>query len=625
MDKHFRKAALYWAVFLLFKIIFPEPVFSKQSLPVVDWSGKENLKQMPTASANGVYDNFNLKRIDKLLFDPLEQKVEKTVSSPKNALSSQMISAHKMKHVPPSQRTQFEPGPSIPILNTVATDEEDLNYEEDDKAFSSRVYTDTVIYGNYVSKNRFLAPKDQETFYEENLRYELFTSNRMGDSFTLDFDTTWTNDRREYLEGFTLNHFAAESLTPKSRVAVGNVFPEFSQYSITNEIMGLYGEQNFESTSFKAFTGYKSIEKHDLDNPRQVTGFRLSHEKDNAVTLGVNFVMVKDSHDYPSLDYEKPTLRNTVMSGDVKIKPTDNIFLKGEYATSNTEFDRRSGSDPQDSAAYRLSAGYERENYKAEAGVETAGSTFLTAMGESPRDEKAFFGNIYYELNRYFAIKSTLKTSRDNLAGYKDYSVVREIPDLTFTLRPSDYYSDMRVDFTWQPMREYSDGIALLDRNKDMIWAEFNQKAGAMSYYAGLSGYLDRDLIDDTNDRDSNRLNLKLTWDHDNQRSLYGLFSIEQLYYKTLGGSDKTTIYGLGGKSQFHEDLTLQLDFLHEANYMKETSLDSAHDRVTMSLIKEYVGHSRFIIELQGADNRFMLSGNSYVDMSGKIRYQKSF
>ncbi|MBF0546663.1 MAG: hypothetical protein HQM08_19610 [Candidatus Riflebacteria bacterium] len=613
-----RTLFLWLTVFLLFF----RTVYSADPDTSVEWAGKSNGIAKKNLSTAGVVSNFNFKNVSELQYKPFEQKLIEPQFVDVSPIHKTSVSD---KFIPASQGKIEESGPSIPLINKIASNESDLNFSEDDRSFSSKLYSDTTLYCNYISGNPSQSSKNQGTFYVENLKYDLFTTNNAGDSLNLNLDTTHTNDRREYLEGFTLNHFSVESITPDSRIVLGHSLPSFSSYSITNQIIGLFGEQKFSNSSFKAFTGYKSIEPRDFENPRQVMGFRLAHEKDEAVTIGLNAVYVKDSNDNPNSDYDKPTLRNSVLSADVKIKPTENISLQGEYATSNTDFDRRANLDSQDSGAYKFSGAYQRENYQAEVGVETAGTGFLTVMGESPRDEQVFYGRINYQLNRFFSFKGVAKTTRDNMGNYKAFTVIRDLPEFTLTLKPSEYYKDMKLDFYYQPMHEYSDGVNLLDRNKDLMWVEFNQKAGSMKYYVGLSGYTDQDKYFSSNNQENNKIDLKFTWEYDQLRRLYGLYSIEQLYYKTLGGSDKTTIYGFGGRSQFHEDLSLNLDFTHESNYMKINTLDSERDRVVVSLVKEYQNLSRFIIEVEGADNRFMLSDRSFKDVSGKVRYQKSF
>jgi len=582
------------------------------------WSG-------PTAIP-GIYGNFNPRNIPEL---QAGRTLPETGPAPGLELVAQPhareFGSHFVPFHPPSEVRPPEMGTSLPLVDRMPPGYTDLNEREDDVAFSSNLYTDTTIYGNGTSKAKKLSSKTAGTFYEQNLRYDLYTTRSNGDSLAVVVDTVHTNDKREYKEGFTLNQLSVESRTPRSLLVFGHSYPEFSNFTMTQQVMGLYGVQRFQNTEVRSFTGYKAVEKDDLKNPRLVSGVRVEHRHDDAVTLGLNAVSTNDVHENPGSDQDLPTMKNKVYSMDVSVKPTENIYVNGEYAGSDTEFDRAHGAGNQTGNAYRMTGSYGRENYKAEAGVEQAETPFLSYLGESPRDERAYFANFFYEMNRYISTRIGERTSRDNLDLYKRATLVRDQPEIQVTMHPSDYYRDLRVDFFYQPLREYSDNGKFVDRYRDLMWMELKHKAGAMLYFAGFSSTIDKDKIVNTNDRDISKLDLKLTWEYDVSNRLYGVYSVEQLNYKIAGGKDLVNVYGIGGHSQFHEDVSLNLDYTHEQNDPTSSLWDSAQDRVNLALTKEYNNMARMILDLEGSNHTFSMPGRDFADLSAKLRFLRSF
>ncbi len=574
----------------------------------------------------GIFTNFNPRNIPEL---QAGRALPETEPAPGlemlPAPNAREFGSHRVPFYPASQVKPPEMGTSIPIVDRMPPGYTDLNEQEDDRAFSSNLYTDTTIYGNWVSKAKQLSSKTNGTFYEQNLRYDLYTTRRNGDSLAVVVDTVHNNDRREYQEGFTLNQLSVESRTARSQLVFGHSYPDFSNFTMTQQQMGLYGVQRFQNTEVRSFTGYKAVEKDDLKSPRLVTGLRVEHRHDDAVTIGLNAVGTRDVHDNPGASTDLPTIRNKVYSMDMEIRPTENLWVNGEYAGSDTDFDRRHGGGNQTGEAYRVQAGYGRENYKAEAGVEQAETAFLTYLGESPRDERALFGTFFYELNRYLSTRIGARSARDNLDSYKTATLVRDQPEIQVTMHPSDYYRDLRVDFFYQPLHEYSDNGDFVNRYRDLMWMELNHRAGAFRYFAGFSATIDKDKITKANDRDINKYDLKLTWEYDMANRLYALFSQEQLSWKTAGGQDVVGIYGIGGHSQFHEDVSLNLDWTHENNDPANTAWDSSHDRLNLALTKEYNNMARLILDLEGSNHRFTSPGRDYTDLSAKLRFLRSF
>ena len=162
-----------------------------------------------------------------------------------------------------------------------------------------------------------------------------------------------------------------------------------------------------------------------------------------------------------------------------------------------------------------------------------------------------------------------------------------------------------------------------MDRYMDFLWIELNQKAGEMLYYAGLSKTIDRDKIDNLNDRDINRVDLNLTWESDDQHKLYSSLSIENIDYKHTNNSEKTIWKGLGGSAKLNENLSLGLDYIRED--VKSSGILSTHDRVNLSLTREYNPTTRLIIDLSGSRTDFENSDNDYDDYTAKLRLLKTF
>jgi len=608
-------------------LIFLGSGFAASSLQTISRSDVLSFDSPPgPAVLPGAYNNFNPNNIPELQIVPPHKDA--------NQIGGYAFDPNKVKYYLGSHRVPFFPASrvkppplatSIPIIQNASFPDVNLNEEEDDLGSVSEFHTDTTLYGNIVGGARPLSSRERGFFYEENLRYDLFTLRQPDDSLSLVFDSTFSNDRREYKESFILNQLTLESRTPKSLLAFGHSYPEFSNLTMTQQLLGFYGVQGFHNTTVKSFTGYKAMEKDDIKNPRWINGFRLEHQADEAIALAVSAVSTRDTRANPGANQDLPTLKNSLYSVDMEIKPADNVKVYGEAARSKTEFDLRTPLGEQEDTAYRFGGIYMWENFRIEGGVEDAGSAFLTPLGESPRDERIYFGHCFFELNRYFATKFGGRIARDNLANYKTATIVRNQPEFLLILHPSDYYRDMRIDFFYQPSHEYSDNVDVLDRYKDVSWLEINHKAGALRYFAGLTGIIDKYKIAPINDQDITKLDFKLTWEYDAFRSLYGMFSHENFGYKTAGGFDRTIIYGLGGKSQFHDDIDLALEYTHEANDVKTALADSKHDRVNISLTKEYNNQARVIIELEGSNNLFEASNRNFNDLAAKFRFLKSF
>ncbi|MBF0498638.1 MAG: hypothetical protein HQM09_00780 [Candidatus Riflebacteria bacterium] len=598
--------------------------FKSRKAASVDWAKLTDAQASIDQEATpGKSSPFKLGSLSELSGDGRVPDVH--IPPPPRILDGEYVSSHRVLHVPPSQSAEYESGPSIPLVDRRPSGSVVVDDPEQPRSFSSHLYVDTSAYLNTIDKNREMSSRDQGTFYEQNLRHELLSTNHNGDTINVITDVTHSNDKREYKDYVTVNQFTAESRTDRSLLSVGHSSPDFSDLTITSRIAGLYGVQKFSNTEARAFTGYHAIDKTNLQDPRFVNGIRVEHHKDDAVTIGLNAVSSEDLHDTPSSDPNLPTLKNHVMSADIEMRPTDNIYMNGEYAGSVTDFDKHANLGDQTGSAYRFKAGYQRECMHVEGGAEEAESTFLTPLGDGPRDELSYFGNALYELNRYISARGSIRSSRDNLAGYKRDTIHRDEPELDVTLKPSEYYKDLRLDLFYQPLHEYAEDTTFLNHYKTLIWTELHQKAGAMRYFAALSSMEDRDNVAKANDKNIGKMDLKLTWEYDAMRSLYGLYSLEQLSYLGMGGQDRTWIYGLGGKSQFHEDLSLTLDYTHEIDQQRDSSLDSNHDRVNLAFTKEYNNSARFILDFEGANNSFALTGRSFRDLTARLRFLRAF
>ncbi|HNV68370.1 MAG TPA: hypothetical protein PKO06_01635, partial [Candidatus Ozemobacteraceae bacterium] len=535
------------------------------------------------------------------------------------------LGSHIVQTRPASQMRPPEVSTSLALGDDRELQLRNLNESEDEKLYTSQLVTDTTLYGTMVDGARNLSSRSQSTYYEQNIRYDLYSTRLDGHYLSLQLDSTYCNDDREYADAFTLNQLSLESKTPHSRLVFGHAYPEFSRFSMSQQMVGLYGTQKFSHTEAKAFTGYRSITNDALRNPRLVSGFRLQHDSDESFTMGLNAVGTRDRHESPGSSDDLPTLRNKVYSFDCLLKPNENWSFEAEVARSDTDFDQRSEAGNQYANAYRAQGTWTRENAQLQGGIEQADTAFLTMLGESLRDQRAYYGRFFYELNEYVSGRVATRLTRDNLDNYKRATLIRNEPEVQLTFKPSEYYRDLRFEFFYQPLHEYSDNGDFLDRYRDLTWLEMHQKAGAMRYYTGLAWTIDKDKIDRTNDRDTTKFDLKATWEYDAHRQLYGLLGIEQYALKTVGGKDITKTIGLGGRSLFHEDITLDLDYLHEISDVKARQLDSIHDRLTFSVTKEYNNYARFIVSVEGTRHQFDMSDQDYSDVAAKVRLLRFF
>lgn len=534
-----------------------------------------------------------------------------------------MGNPHREYFVPASEQRPPSPAMSIPVVDRRQPMHNDLNEWEEQRLFSSNLYTDTAFYSTWTKGDKHLSSRDQGQFYETNYRYELFSTRRNGDSLSLNFDTTYTNDKRPYRDGFTLNQITVDSRTARSRLVLGHAFPEISEFTMTQSMLGAYGVQEFDYTKISGFAGYYALEKDDLKNPRYVGGFRIEHSRDDSLRFGFNMTGTEDERDNAASSLESPTLANRVLSFDIRMKPTENIFLDAEIAQSDTDYDKRDEVGEQKGDAYRFRTGYERENYRLEAGVEQADTAFISPLGRSPRDERAYFARFYYDLNRYIKTRIGQRVARDNLANYQRSTIVREQTELQVTVKPSEYYRHMRFDFFYYPLHEYSENSGFMNRYKDLLWLEFNHRAGQMVYYAGLSQTIDKDDVDILNDRDIQRFDLCLTWEYDKLNRVYSSYGIEKLSYKRAGGMDQTSWTGFGGSSRFHENMLFSIDYQRET--LDPLTVSSRHDRLNLSLTREYGATARLIIDLEGNRSEFSANAGEFDDYTAKMRYLKAF
>lgn len=530
---------------------------------------------------------------------------------------------HREYFVPASESRPPERFMSIPVVDKTYKAAFDLNEWEEKRFFSSNMYTDTSIYSTHVKGDKSLSPRDKGSFYDVNYRYELFTSKVGGDSLSLNIDATYTNNKRRYEDGFTLNHFSLESNTNRSRMVLGDAFPEMSPYSFTQEIMGAYGVQYFDSTAVSMFGGYHAPDKSDIKNPRYVGGMRLEHARDDSFQVGLNIVGLNDKRENAGSTLLDPTMYSRILSLDARVRPTENLYLTAEIAQSETDFDKRAGAGRLRGGAYNTVAGYEKQGYRLEAGIEKADTEFASPLGQAPRDEESAFARFYYDLNKYISGKAGIRSSKDNIANYLSSTIKREETEFQVTVRPSEYYKNMRFDFFYRPTHEFSDTPGFMSIYKDMYWLEFNNRTGNMLYYLALSQTLDRDDIDMTNDSDTRRYDLSLTWEYDKNNKVYGSLGIEDVTYKRANLNEKSRWLGLGGASKFSDAVLIALDYRREN--LNPHTVSSVHDWLNLSLTREYSKSTSLVIDLEANKSEFAQEGANYEDYTAKLRLLKAF
>ncbi|MDD3377802.1 MAG: hypothetical protein BWY02_01540 [bacterium ADurb.Bin157] len=530
---------------------------------------------------------------------------------------------HKDYFVPASEARPPERSLSIPVVDNTIPGHFDMNEYEEDRFFSSNLYTDTAFYNTHVKGDKELSSKEKGSFYDINYRYELFSTSIGGDSLALNVDATYTNSKRAYEKGFTLNHFSLESDTERSRLVFGDAYPDMSRYSFTQGIVGAYGVQQFDYTSVSAFAGYHALNKDDMKNPRYVGGMRLEHSRDESFKVGFNFVGVDDKRDNAGADLSSPTLYSRIFSVDARLKPIDNIYIDAEIARSDTDFDKRASAGRLQGNAYRMSLGYKRQNLKAETGFEKADTEFAAPLGETPRDEQSVFARFYYELNRYISGKAGVRSARDNISNYLNSTIKRDETEFQLTVRPSEYYKNMRFDFYYRPVHEHSETAGFMDVYKDMYWLEFNNKAGKMLYYMSLAQTIDRDEINMINDSDSRRFDISLTWEYDRNNKVYGSYGAEDLEYKRANLNEKSRWIGFGGASRFDDHVLLTLDYKREN--LDPNTVSSIHDTLNLSLTREYSKTTSVVIDLEGNRSEYANDLAAVEDYTAKLRLLRAF
>lgn len=552
---------------------------------------------------------------------PIEDYSTNLKEAPDPRLYTELKGGHRQYFIPASEIRPPERSKSIPVVDNYNHDYYDMNEREEELFFSSNLYTDTSVYNTHVKGDKYLSSKDNGSFYDINYRYELFSSRVGGDSLSLNVDATYTNNKRSFEKGFTLNHFSLESNTERSRLVFGDAYPEMSPYTFTQGIVGAYGRQDYDYTSVSAFAGYYALDKDDLRNPRYVGGFRLQHSRDESFKVGFNFAGIDDKRENAAASLDTPMLYNRIFSIDASLKANENIYVDAEVARSETDYDKRNSAGRVSGDAYKLVGGYKKQNYKIEAGVEQADSEFSSPLGETPRDELSGFMRAYYEFNRYVSGKAGYRSARDNISNYMENTIKREQTEVQITVKPSEYYEEMRFDFYYQPVHEHAAGF--MSRYKDMYWLEFNNKAGKMKYYAGLSQTNERDDITVNNDNDTRRLDISLTWEYDKENKVYGSYGTESINYKRAGNNEKSQWFGFGGASKFHNNILFALDYQREK--VDPVTISSIHDKLNLTLTREYNRTTNLIIDLEG--NRSEYAGNmaTVEDYTAKLRLQKAF
>ncbi len=626
MTNSARKPLLVLAVFLIFfgSGFTANNSHNTTSAPMI--SGRQEAAHIYAGNNNAFFNPLGIPELrTPPPFSPpvvVDAQIPQIVTAP-DPRYEPMSNPHREIFVPASESRPPQPSLSLPLTENIPPYRYDMNEWEEKRIFSSNLYTDTGVYSTWIDGDKHLSSRDEGQFYEKNYRYELFSTRSNGDSLAMNFDATYTNDKRPYRDGFTLNQATVDSRTARSRLVLGHAFPEMSEMTMTQHLLGIYGRQEFDYTSVSGFGGYYALDKDDLKNPRYVGGLRLEHARDKGFKVGLNLVGTEDQRDNAAATDIMPELSNQVVSIDMKMKPTENIFVNAEMAHSQTDFDKRTPSSEQNGDAYSLRAGYQRENYNLEAGFEQADTGFLSPLGQTPRDERAYFARFYYQLNNYISTRFSQRISRDNLDNYQRSTIIREQPEVQITLKPSEYYKHMRIDFFYQPLHEYSRNSGFMKRYRDLLWLEFNHQAGQMLYYAGLSQTIDKDDVNVLNDRDIQRFDFNLTWEFNRLNRIYTSVAVEKLSYKRAGGMDETSWFGFGGSSRFHENILISLDYLREN--VSPIGISSNHDRVNISLTREYSPTSRLILGLEGNRSRFSQNAGEFDDYTAKLRYLKAF
>ena len=92
---------------------------------------------------------------------------------------------------------------------------------------------------------------------------------------------------------------------------------------------------------------------------------------------------------------------------------------------------------------------------------------------------------------------------------------------------------------------------------------------------------------------------------------------------KRAGNSEKSQWIGFGGASKFHCNVLFGLDYQREKVDPLTTS--SIHDKLNLSLTREYNRTTSLIIDLEGNRSEYADNSASVEDYTAKLRLLKAF
>ncbi|MFP4477135.1 MAG: hypothetical protein ACLFOY_16360 [Desulfatibacillaceae bacterium] len=277
-------------------------------------------------------------------------------------------------------------------------------------------------------------PGKANSFYETGSHIlqelDIWSKNPVGEKWysTIDFTGRATDHEQFDTETWSVEMFQWKMEHPRFEFGAGDVFANFSQYSMNKAIKGGYAQVNIEEDRQSYFriaygsfdSQWEYLYNHDDNEPvdRYGGGFRLQGAGAAGpfeLMGGVNLAHVDDRDDDPQRTFES-THWNTVGSVDWEAR-LQSLVVAGEHAySSDTEYRTDGTENDTTGSANKISlraAAYDtRLNYR----WERVSTDFLTLGGGASPDRDRHYMKADHKVTRTFFVFGIGNHTRNNLS-----------------------------------------------------------------------------------------------------------------------------------------------------------------------------------------------------------------
>ncbi|MBU1055453.1 MAG: hypothetical protein KKC46_16765 [Proteobacteria bacterium] len=249
------------------------------------------------------------------------------------------------------------------------------------------------------------------------------------------------------------------------RVEFGDIYSNFSRYSLTSNLEGLQGSYqfNFSPSYYIKPLFVISRSKRAISSEhyaRYVMGGRLEAGSVNkGAVIGLNFSKnwddtgSIDNDDLPAGNNFSPD-ENYVYSINAKFQKNSlwkikRIAVDAEAATSrfNDDKDDSSVSTRNDWAFRSSIIGTLINGLRFDVGYEKVQPDFHTNAGSAPVDQQLFRTNLNYNIYNWLQLRGGYKTYRNNLKGQLENTQRSYMPHLSVTLLPT---KELSLEFLYR-------------------------------------------------------------------------------------------------------------------------------------------------------------------------------